>query len=334
MLESTASREENILMSSQGIPRLSRRLDVGAQKKAMETTRLGLAAQIARWAERAEDGATAIPALFLFRHEAPTEPVSYMLGPNVCLIAQGGKRVVLGEEVYTYDAHQYLVTSLGLPVIVEIIEASREKPYLGLRLELDQRAMAQLMVDSSLPLPKAQQASRGIAVSKVSLPLLHAFHRLIDLLDEPDSIPVLAPLIQREILYRLLVGEQGLRLRQIATAGTQSHQISRAVDWLKDNFNSLLHVDDLAAYANMSTSAFHHHFRALTAMTPLQFQKWLRLNEARRLMLVEHLDAATAACQVGYESPSQFSREYKRLFGQPPLRDIRDLRQVVVDNSY
>lgn len=318
-------------MSRRSISRAPRRIVVGAQEKAIEAMRLGLAERIARWAERTEDGATAIPALFLVRHEAPTEPVSYMLGPNVCLIAQGRKRVVLGEEVYIYDAHQYLVTSLGLPVIVEIIEASREKPYLGLRLELDQRAMAQLMVDSSLPLPKAQQASRGIAVSEVSLPLLHAFHRLIDLLDEPDSIPVLAPLIQREILYRLLVGEQGLRLRQIATAGTQSHQISRAVDWLKGNFSKPLHVDDLAAYANMSTSTFHHHFRALTAMSPLQYQKFMRLNEARRLMLVDHFDAATAAFQVGYESPSQFSREYNRLFGQPPLRDITSLREAVAE---
>jgi len=292
--------------------------------------RLGLAERIARWAERTEDGATAIPALFLFRHEAPTEPVSYMLGPNVCLIAQGRKRVVLGEEVYVYDAHQYMITSLGLPVIVQIIEASREKPYLGLRLEIDQRAMAQLMVDINLPLPKAQQASRGMAVSQVSLPLLHAFHRLMDLLDEPESIPVLAPLIQREILYRVLMGEQSLRLRQIATAGTQSHQISRAVDWLKGNFSKPLHIGDLAAYANMSTSTFHHHFRALTAMSPLQFQKWMRLNEARRLMLVEHLEAATAAFQVGYESPSQFSREYSRLFGQPPQRDITSLREVGV----
>ncbi len=318
-------------MSKRNTSQVSRQIVVEAQETAIEAMRLGLAARIARWAERTEDGATAIPALFLFQHEAPTEPVSYMLGPNVCLIAQGSKRVVLGEEVYIYDAHQYLVTSLGLPVIVEITEASREKPYLGLRLELDQRAMAQLMVDSSLPLPKAQQASRGIAVSKVSLPLLHAFHRLIDLLDEPDSIPVLAPLIQREILYRLLVGEQGLRLRQIAAAGTQSHQISRAVDWLKGNFSKPLHVDDLAAYVNMSTSTFHHHFRALTAMSPLQFQKFMRLNEARRLMLVEHLEAAAAAYQVGYESPSQFSREYNRLFGQPPLRDISSLREAVAE---
>lgn len=310
---------------------MSKRIVEKTQEKAIEAMRLGLAERIARWAERTEDGATAVPALFLFRHEAPTEPVSYMLGPNVCLIAQGGKRVVLGEDVYVYDAHQYLITSLGLPVIVEVIEASSEKPYLGLRLELDLRAMAQLMVDINLPTPKAQQASRGIAVSAVTLPLLHAFHRLIDLLDEPDSIPVLAPLIQREILYRLIVGEQGPRLRQIATAGTQSHQISRAVDWLKGNFSKPFHVDDLAAYANMSTSTFHHHFRALTAMSPLQFQKWLRLNEARRLMLVDHFDAATAAYNVGYESPSQFNREYCRLFGRPPLRDVKNLRQMSID---
>lgn len=317
-------------MSRLNTSRFSGQVLAGTQETAIDAMLLGLAERIARWAERTEDGATALPALFLLRHDAPTEPVSYMLGPNVCLIAQGRKRVVLGEEAYVYDAHQYLVTSLGLPVIVEIIEASREKPYLGLRLELDQRAMAQLMVDINLPIPKAQQASRGIAVSEITLPLLQAFHRLIDLLDEPESIPVLAPLIQREILYRLLVGEQGLRLRQIASAGTQGHQISRAVDWLKGNFSKPLHIDDLAAYANMSNSTFHHHFRALTAMSPLQFQKWLRLNEARRLLLVEHLEAATAAYQVGYESPSQFSRDYSRLFGSPPLRDVKNLRQMPV----
>ena len=169
-----------------------------------------------------------------------------------------------------------------------------------------------------------------MAVSEVSLPLLNAFQRLIDLLDQPEDIPILAPLIQREILYRLLMGEQGPRLRQMGAAGSQSHQIARAIDWLKANFSQPLRVDDLAAHARMSTSAFHHHFRALTAMSPLQFQKWLRLHEARRLMLTEHLDAATAAFQVGYESPSQFSREYNRLFGAPPLRDITSLRQLAV----
>jgi AraC-like DNA-binding protein len=217
---------------------------------------------------------------------------------------------------------------VGLPVVANIIEASGEKPYLGLTLELDLRTIAQLMVDSNQPLPRTLQAGRAMAVSEVPLPLLNAFQRLIYLLDEPEDIPVLAPLVQREIFYRLLVSEQGPRLQQIVTAGSHSHQIARAIDWLKDNFNQPLRVDDLAAYSGMSTSSFHHHFRSLTAMSPLQFQKRLRLNEARQLMLTKRLDAATVSFQVGYESPSQFSREYSRLFGAPPLRDIKNLHQV------
>lgn len=166
------------------------------------------------------------------------------------------------------------------------------------------------------------------ATGEVTLPLLTAFQRLIDLFDEQWDIPILAPIIQREIIYRLLVGDQGTRLRQIASAGSQSHQIARAIDWLKSNFTRPLRIDDLAAHVRMSTSTFHHHFRSMTALSPLQFQKQLRLREARRLMLAEQLDAATAAFQVGYESPSQFSREYNRLFGAPPLRDITNLRQA------
>jgi transcriptional regulator GlxA family with amidase domain len=183
-------------------------------------------------------------------------------------------------------------------------------------------------VDSNLPLSRPQQSSRGMATGEVTLPLLTAFQRLVDLLAEPKDIPILAPIIQREIFYRLLVGDQGARLRQIASAGSQSQQIARAIDWLKDNFTRPLRIDDLATQVNMSTSTFHHHFRTLTAMSPLQYQKWLRLNEARRMMLIENQDAATVAFQVGYESPSQFSREYSRLFGEPPLRDITNLRQM------
>ncbi len=304
---------------------------IWAQKAdALELGRAALVERIARWTEKAEKPDTAIPALSLRRYEAPTEPTNYMHEPSICLSVQGAKRVLLGEEVYVYDAHHFLITSVDLPVVAQVLEASREKPYLGLMLKLDPRAITQLMVDSSFPAPRARQAGRGMAVSEVLLPLLNAFHRLIDLLDAPEDIPILAPLIQREILYRLLVGEQGPRLRQIGAAGSQSHQVARAIDWLKGNFTRPLRVDDLAAYAQMSTSTFHHHFRALTAMSPLQFQKWLRLHEARRLMLIEHQDAATAAFQVGYESPSQFSREYGRLFGAPPLRDITNLRQTAV----
>lgn len=212
--------------------------------------------------------------------------------------------------------------------MVQIIEANRKKPYLGLRLKFDHRELSQLLVDSNLPAPRAQQSSRGMATGEVTLPLLTAVQRLIDLLDNPEDIPILAPIIQREILYRLLVGDQGARLRQIASAGSQSQQIARAIDWLKENFNQPLRIDDLATQARMSASTFHHHFRAMTALSPLQYQKQLRLQEARRLMLAEHVDAGTAAFQVGYESPSQFSREYSRLFGAPPLRDIMNLRQL------
>lgn len=286
-----------------------------------------LGRSIARWTEHGELHATTIPGLSLFRRTEPTEPISGMYEPSICLIAQGAKRVRLGEDTYVYDAHHYLITAVHLPTVVQIIEASREKPYLGLRLKFDQHELSRLMVDSHLPPPRTQQSRRGMATGEVTLPLVNAFQRLIDLLAEEQDVPILAPVIQREILYRLLVGDQGTRLRQIASAGSQSQQIARAIDWLKENFNQPLRIDDLAGQARMSTSTFHHHFRAMTALSPLQYQKQLRLQEARRLMLAEHMDAGSAAFEVGYESPSQFSREYSRLFGAPPLRDITNLRQ-------
>jgi AraC-like DNA-binding protein len=304
-----------------------------ATNRAFENTSLEVALEalgesIARWTDKEDLLGTAISALSLSRRDAPTQPTSYMYEPSLCVIAQGAKRVLLGDDTYVLDVHHFLITSVDLPTVVQIIQASREKPYLGLILKLDRREMAQLMVDSHLPPPRAQQSSRGMATGEVTLPLLSAFQRLIDLLAAPKDIPILAPIIQREIMYRLLVGDQGARLRQIASAGSQSHQIAQAIDWLKRHYTLPLRIDDLAAHVHMSPSTFHHHFRALTAMSPLQYQKWLRLNEARRLLLTERLDAATAAFQVGYQSPSQFSREYSRLFGAPPLRDITYLRQM------
>lgn len=288
----------------------------------------GLAASIARWTGDQNRLDTPIRGLSLHRWEAPTEPTSYLLAPSLCLIGQGRKRVLLGEEAYVYDAHRFLITSVDLPVVAQIIEASSDRPYLGLTLELDLRAIARLMLDSNLPSPRPPHDRLGIAVSHVSLPLLDAFQRLLDLLDQPKDIPVLAPLIQREIFYRLLVGDQGPRLRQITSAESHSYQIARAIDWLKDNFDKTFRVEELANNVGMSTSTFHKHFHSMTVMSPLQFQKRLRLNEARRLMLTEHLDASTAAFQVGYESPSQFSREYSRLFGASPMRDIKNLNQI------
>jgi AraC-like DNA-binding protein len=305
-------------------------------KKVFENNNMGTALEvlgksIARWTDRGDQLVTAIPGLSLFQRNEPTQPESRMYEPRICLIAQGAKRVLLGDDTYVYGERHFLITSVNLPTVVQITKASREKPCLGLILKLDQREISQLMVDSNLPLSRPQQSSRGMAVGEVTLPLLTAFQRLVDLLEEPNDIPILAPIIQREIFYRLLVGDQGARLRQIASAGSQSQQIARAIDWLKDNFTRPLRIDDLATQVNMSTSTFHHHFRTLTAMSPLQYQKWLRLNEARRLMLIENQDAATVAFKVGYESPSQFSREYGRLFGAPPLRDIISLRQMTAN---
>jgi transcriptional regulator GlxA family with amidase domain len=183
------------------------------------------------------------------------------------------------------------------------------------------------MMEGRVPPPRVQTAERAMATGRVTWTLLSAFQRLVELLDEPEAIPAVAPLVQREILYRLLVGDQSDRLRQIGTVGSQSHQIGRAIEWLKAHFAKPLRIDELAGHVRMSASTFHHHFRALTAMSPLQYQKWLRLTEARRLMLAERLDASTAAFRVGYESVSQFSREYSRQFGAPPMRDIAALRQ-------
>lgn len=288
----------------------------------------GLASAIAQWTTEKNSLAPLIPGLSLHRWDAPTDPTSYMLAPSICLIGQGSKRVFLGAGAYMYDEHRFLVTSLDLPLTAQIVEASSEKPYLGLTLELDLRVLAQLMLDHPAAAPRSPQDRLGIAIGDLSSPLRDAFERLLDLLSHPDDISALAPLIKQEIFYRLLTGEQGPRLRQIVSIENHGHQIARAIGWLKDNFRQPFKVEDLAASTGLSVSAFHAHFRTMTAMSPLQFQKKMRLSEARRLMFAENMDAGTAAFAVGYESPSQFSREYSRLFGAPPLRDIKNLSQV------
>ena len=300
---------------------------VESQVRDLPGTAVSLADRIARWTTGRNMLASPIPGLNLHRWETPTEPTSYMLPPSICLIGQGRKRLLLGEETYIYDAHRYLITSVDLPVVTQIIEASSDKPYLGLTMELDLRLIAQLMVGHHLPSSRPSGERLGIAVSAVSPPLLDAFNRLIDLLEAPEDIPALAPLIKQEIFYRLLTGEQGTLLRQITTVGNHGYQISRSIDWLKENFSKPVKMEELAGKAGLSLSAFHNHFRAMTGMSPLQYQKRMRLNEARRLMLTEHIDASGAAFKVGYESPSQFSREYSRQFGAPPMRDIKTLIQ-------
>lgn len=286
-----------------------------------------LAKLIDRWTGNANQYDTPISGLRFSRWTTPTPPTSYTHNPSICLIAQGRKRVLLGEESFIYDANHFLISSVDLPIIANIIEASEEQPYLGLIMELDLTDISQLIVDSELAFTQSKEAQKGIAVGELSESLLDAFVRLAELLDEGQNIKILAPIIKREIFYRLLISEQGTRLHQIVTAGSHSHQIAKAIDWLKNNFVKPLSVGDLASYTGMSKSSFYTHFRSMTSMTPLQFQKKLRLSEARRLMLTENLDAMAATFKVGYESPSQFSREYSRLFGAPPSKDIKLLRE-------
>ncbi|HCG7972217.1 AraC family transcriptional regulator [Vibrio parahaemolyticus] len=286
-----------------------------------------LAKLIDRWTGNANQYDTPISGLRFSRWTTPTPPTSYTHNPSICLIAQGRKRVLLGEESFIYDANHFLISSVDLPIIANIIEASEEQPYLGLLMELDLTEISQLIADSELAFTQSKEAQKGIAVGELSESLLDAFVRLAELLDEGQNIKILAPIIKREIFYRLLMSEQGTRLHQIVTAGSHSHQIAKAIDWLKNNFVKPLSVGDLASYTGMSKSSFYTHFRSMTSMTPLQFQKKLRLSEARRLMLTENLDAMAATFKVGYESPSQFSREYSRLFGAPPSKDIKLLRE-------
>ena len=305
----------------------------GLDNESLENSLISLGQSIARWTDEEERVDTPVPGLSLFKRYEPTKPMGGMYEPSICIIAQGAKRVLLGDDTYIYDANHYLISAVHLPTIAEITVASQDKPYLGLRLKFNLHELSQLMADSKLPPPRVQQSPRGMATGDVTLPLISCFHRLLGLLEEEEDIPILAPVIVREITYRLLVGDQGDRLRQIASVFSEGHQIARIIDWLKENYTGTLRIDALAKQVSMSTSTFHHHFKSLTAMTPLQFQKMLRLNEARRIMLTEQADAATVAFHVGYESASQFNREYSRLFGAPPLRDIKKLRQMSIEGS-
>lgn len=273
---------------------------------------------------------TAIAAVQLIRSDHPTSRTHTFYEPSVCIIAQGQKQAVLGNEIYRYNPANYLVASVDVPVTGQVLEATPEKPYLCFRLALEPQQISELLLasgDATGHTASPTAASRrGLFVSKVNAPLLDAVLRLIRLLETPMDIPVLAPLLIREIVYRLLQGEQGETLAQIALADSHAQQIAKVINTLKRDYHKNLRIDDLAREACMSSSSLHAHFKTITNMTPLQYQKQLRLQEARRLLFAEQLDAATASHRVGYESPSQFNREYHRLFGLPPLRDIARLR--------
>jgi AraC-like DNA-binding protein len=271
------------------------------------------------------DGAhpTAISALEFGRSSTVASLLCRINEPMLAIVVQGKKAALLGEETHCYDAGQYLVISVDLPLSGFVTQATPEQPYLGFRLTLDPRQFSDMIAQT----PDRKEASvRGLSVSNADAPLLDCALRLTQLLDTPQDLPVLAPMVMREIYYRLLTGEQGEAMRQIATSGSNMQRIAQVIQQMKTDFAKPLRIEDLADQVNMSPSSFHAHFKAVTTMSPLQYQKHLRLLEARRLMLTEPVNAVTAADQVGYESPSQFNREYARMFGAPPIRDITSLR--------
>ncbi|TDV56987.1 AraC-like DNA-binding protein [Pseudomonas graminis] len=279
------------------------------------------------------DFPTVINGLGLFRREAPSPPVTCILAPSIVLVVQGAKEMVIGSDVYPYDTTRFLITSLDVPANSAVTLASADVPCLGLVFKLDLRTLTELIAQGEVPTPRERAVRRSAGIAGLTSALLDPLARLVNLLQEPDAIPVLWPLLQREIHFRLLQGDQAPLLRHIASVDSQGYRIAKAIDWLKLNYASALRVEDLAARVQMSAPNFHLHFRNLTSMSPLQYQKWLRLNEARRLMLNEQQDAASAAFKVGYESPSQFSREYGRLFGAPPKKDIARMRSQAVAAS-
>jgi AraC-like DNA-binding protein len=302
-----------------------------AEKKLLTSTeeiRAELAKRILRFVGNNEDQATAIPGFAIYRRDHPTGPIFGLYEPSLTLLVQGRKRVILGQEAFACGSSRYLLTSVNVPVIGQVVEASPERPYLCLFLKLDLGAARQLLIDHDLPAPGRRSSARGIAASSATPELFDAFFRLLAIVDKPNDIPILGPLIHREIVYRLLTGEEGARFREIATSGSQSHRTAQAANWIRSNYARPLRIQELAASVKMGVSTLHHQFRAMTSMSPLQYQKQLRLQEARRLMLTENYDAGTAAMEVGYESTTQFSREYSRLFGQPPMRYVRTLRQL------
>jgi len=281
-----------------------------------------------------EDGRVEpLKGLYLHRSSSPTEPVHGVSKPAFCVIAQGSKEVFLGENRYQYDPAHYLLTTVELPVVSQVLEASQAQPYLSVRLHLDPTLVGSVLVEADIPSPPGHGDVKAIEVSLLDASLLDAVVRLVRLLDSPAEARVLAPLITREIVYRLLMGAQGARLRHIAVLGGYTHCMSRAVDLLRKDFNQPLRIESLAQELGMSISGFHHQFKAVIAMSPLQFQKRLRLQEARRLMLGENLDAASAGYRVGYDDASHFNREYKSLFGLPPLRDVERLRDAASSST-
>ncbi|QNN22734.1 AraC family transcriptional regulator [Planctomycetales bacterium ZRK34] len=280
------------------------------------------------------DGTTEVqPGVHLNRMSEPTGGTCGVYEPAFCVIAQGSKQITLADETFRYDPAHYLITTMQLPISGKVIKASPREPYLGFRLVLDPAVVTSVMVDCDRVLSHRDRSVKALDVSPLDVNLLDATLRLVRLTETPNEYPILAPLVIREIIFRLLTGAQGDRMRHLATYSGQAHRMARAVESIRDNFDKPLKIEQVARQLNMSVSGFHAHFKSVTAMSPLQFQKRLRLQEARRLMLNENLDAAEAGYQVGYDDASHFSRDYKRHFGDPPLRDVERLRDMAAAGS-
>jgi len=280
--------------------------------------------KLLRWMPSPGRYPTAVEGLMIARRHDAKELENCIYKPLVAVVVQGSKRSVIGSEEYRYGENHCLVIGVDVPSSNHVIFASPEQPFLAVSLDLDKYLITQLAAE--IPPSSRPGSYKGMAVAEVDPDVMDAFLRLVELLEKPEQIPVLAPMIIREIHYRLLIGPQGERLRMINTLGTQSNQIAKTITWLRDNYKEPLQVDELAKKVNMATSTFHRHFRDVTTLSPLQYQKRLRLYEAQRRMLVENEDAAIAALAVGYESATQFNREYKRQFGEPPHRHVSQLR--------
>lgn len=299
---------------------------IGDRNRSAIDMRKSLARTIAARTKSVGENLTAVPGLALYRREEPTPCIHATYEPSVSVFVQGKKRVSLGGIEYLCDASSFLLSSIDVPAVGQIIEASKQVPLLSMFFRLDMQTVREIISREDIPEPQSAVRARGIAVGETTVGLLDACARLLDLLETPEDVPFLSPLIQREIVYRILRTPQGERLRAIATTGDLSQRTARAIAWLRANFAKPLRMEELAEVARMGVSTLHHQFRALTAMSPLQYQKQLRLQIARQRLLMERIDASSVAYEVGYESVSQFNREYSRFFGQPPMRDIKSLR--------
>jgi AraC-like DNA-binding protein len=298
------------------------------ENTGISTQQQELSARVARLTPFDGTHQSVLPSLALTRSSVPTVCMPTIFQPCLGIVVQGRKSALLNDEVFHYDALNYLVVSVTLPGMGQVLEATPEHPYLSLRLNLDLEEIARLVLELGDRGPSPAGSDRGLFVARLDEPLLDAVLRMVKLLDTPQDIGVLAPVVQREIYYRLLRGELGYRMVDLAQCEGGSHRIVRAIEWLKQHYAVTLRIEELADAVHMSPSALHHRFKAVTAMSPLQYQKHLRLHEARRLMFAGGIESATAGHRVGYESASQFSREYRRLFGAPPRSEIARLRET------